>query len=336
MSMQEIAVKLNFPMHQLYKAFGIYDIPRRNSKDHVKMSAHKAMNTKLEKYGYKVVPPEITRQSKGELEVKEFLNSFGFNFSSTRAILSNNLELDLYDDKLKLAIEYNGCWYHSELFKTRNYHYDKWKECRDKGIRLIHIFDNEWYNKTNQVKNFLRSSCGSFDNRVYARNCEIKEIVPPREFLNQNHLQGYPNKPILSYGIFNDGELCGVVTYGKHHRNNRDIVLSRLAFKPNIQIIGGASKLIKNSLSLSNFDTVITWSDNRWSTGSVYNKCGFIIDKEYPPDYFYTSGDKIMSKQSQQKQLTRCPENLTEHEWAKERGLYRIFDCGKTRWIWSK
>ena len=39
-----------------------------------------------------------------------------------------------------------------------------------------------------------------------------------------------------------------------------------------------------------------------------------------------------MSKQSQKKSNTGC-QNMTEHQWALEHGLARIWDCGKKRWI---
>jgi hypothetical protein len=28
----------------------------------------------------------------------------------------------------------------------------------------------------------------------------------------------------------------------------------------------------------------------------------------------------------------QCPDHLTELQWANERGLSRIWDCGKVRW----
>jgi hypothetical protein len=59
------------------------------------------------------------------------------------------------------------------------------------------------------------------------------------------------------------------------------------------------------------------------------------LDKELGPDYSYINLKKPyyrLSKQSQKKSNTNCPEDKTEYEWAIENGLARLWDCGKKRW----
>ena len=83
------------------------------------------------------------------------------------------------------------------------------------------------------------------------------------------------------------------------------------------------------------YKDLISWSDNRWSQGRVYEKMGFTLDSELPQDYSYVNVKRPierLSKQSQKKSNTNCPEGMTEKEWAEERGLARIWDCGKKRW----
>lgn len=54
------------------------------------------------------------------------------------------LELDIYLPKLNLAIEYNGNYFHSiEHGISKDYHLKKSMLCRDKNIRLIHIYEFE-------------------------------------------------------------------------------------------------------------------------------------------------------------------------------------------------
>jgi len=82
----------------------------------------------------------------------------------------------------------------------------------------------------------------------------------------------------------------------------------------------------------------LSWSDNRWSDGSVYKKLGFTLDEHLKPDYTYVSlinPKRRISKQSQKKSATNCPPEITELEWANTRGLARIWDCGKTRWVFQ-
>ena len=65
---------------------------------------------------------------------------------------------------------------------------------------------------------------------------------------------------------------------------------------------------------------------------------GFAQESELKPDYYYVdtkNPKKRISKQSQKKNQTKCPDNLTELEWCNHRGLSRIWDCGKTRWNYN-
>jgi len=103
---------------------------------------------------------------------------------------------------------------------------------------------------------------------------------------------------------------------------------------------GGATKLFKRFKEWShkqNYRSIISWSDNSWTQGKIYPILGFNLDAEYPPDYFYwdIKNRRYASKQSQQKKKTGCPKGMTEREWCMERGLYRIWDCGKKKWIYQ-
>lgn len=306
----------------------------------------KYKNTCMERYGV----PTVLMLSKNriygkvETELKDYINSFGFNFKKDFSIL-NGKELDLYDENKKIAIEYCGLYWHNELSslkKDKNYHYFKYKACKDKGIHLITMFDDEWNYRKDQCKNFIKSILGIYDKKVFARKCEVKEIDKQTcyDFCDLYHIQGTVKKCKISYGIFYNNELLGVISLGEHHRNtnNKNIVLNRLCFKDGFQVIGGASKLFKHCVNwakLNNYENIISWSDNRWSTGRVYEALNFQLGGELRPDYSYVNLKncrKRLSKQSQQKSLTNCPKDKTEHQWATERSLARIWDCGKIRW----
>ena len=52
-------------------------------------------------------------------------------------------EIDIYIPALKIGIEYNGLYWHSELQKEKNYHFKKSKLADALGIRLINIYEDE-------------------------------------------------------------------------------------------------------------------------------------------------------------------------------------------------
>jgi hypothetical protein len=86
-----------------------------------------------------------------------------------------------------------------------------------------------------------------------------------------------------------------------------------------------------------NYDSVVSWSDNSYSNGNIYEILGFKMQKEYGPDYFYfdLKNNCYKSKQSQKKSSTGCTEEQTERDWCYEHGLYRIWDVGKKKWTFK-
>ena len=149
---------------------------------------------------------------------------------------------------------------------------------------------------------------------------------------------GISSNAIKFLGLTFDGELVGLLVLGHHHRKVGAKTITRLCFKSGIQIIGGSSRLFKACKQYckdNNIHELVTWSDNRWSEGNVYMKTGFSLEAELPPDYSYVNlknSKKRISKQSQKKSKTGCPQNQTERSWCAERDLARIWDCGKKRW----
>lgn len=272
--------------------------------------------------------------SEPEKELKNILNSFGFNFITTRKIL-NGKEIDLYDANKKIGIEYCGLNWHSEDKVGKKYHLNKMTESKQKNIQLITIFEDEWLNKKDIVISILKSKLGVSD-RIIARKtkCIILDSKTSRNFLNCHHLQGAPNNIKHSFGLIHEGNLVAVLTYGMHHRNNKILVLNRLCFFKNIVVVGGSEKLFKFSLNYIN-PPFISWSDKRWSEGSVYKKLGFSLKESLPADYSYIKSQKRFSKQSMKKSLTNCPSDKTEQEWNYINGYKRIWDCGKDTWIYK-
>ena len=93
-----------------------------------------------EDYGYSV--------SKEEKELVSFIHSIYDKqiIENDRSIL-NGKELDIYLPDKKIAIEFNGLYWHNELHKDKNYHIDKYNQCLKKGIQLIQIWEDDWNNK---------------------------------------------------------------------------------------------------------------------------------------------------------------------------------------------
>lgn len=319
------------------KWFLKHDIKIRTHKENqVKITLPKTKQTNIERYGIPYTSPSY--HSKGENELKTWLNSLGFNFHSDKIIL-NGFELDGYDEKIKTAFEYCGNWWHSSRFKKdKNVHYKKYKECLNKDIRLFTIYESEWKSRKSQIKNFIKGSLGIYKNKIAGRKTKVAIIEKDKKelklFLDENHIQGSTNFDI-GIALYYKNEIVSCMTFGKHHRAGFEniLVLNRLCHKDDYMIVGGSKKMFSY---IPKDKIIISWSDNRYATGGVYERLGFIKEKELEPDYCYTNKDnKTKSKQSMKKKNISCKPGQTEKERCEEMGYYQLFDCGKIRWIYK-
>ena len=260
-----------------------------------------------------------------------------FNWIPCSNKISNNrkiiypLELDMVLPDYKLAIEYDGVYWHSDEYKDQNYHLNKTLECNNKGIQLFHIFDTDdidiW---KSMISNKLK-----LNTKVYARKCLVKEITnsDAKSFCAQNHLQGACNAKI-NLGLFYNDELLEVMTFGKPRYNKHyEYELLRLCTKKYYSVIGGASKLWKCFCQKYSPKSVISYANRRFSNGNIYETLGFKFLNETKPNYWYVKGGELFSRLKFQKHklkdiLENYDENLSEYENMQLNNYHRIFDCG--------
>lgn len=287
--------------------------------------------------------------SKSETEIYEFCcNLLGKDNvrQRVRNLLSDNKELDIFIPLKKIAIEYDGLIWHSEKFgRDKNYHLMKTNECKDNGISLIHIFEDEWLQHSNIVKSKLKNILEKIENRIFARNCIVKNVSSKQaiQFLNENHIEGRC-KAKYHYGLYYDNELVSLMTFGHTRQQrkynsdyNNTYELLRFCNKLNTNIIGGASKLFKHFINEVKPNEIITYADKRWPVGNFYEKLGFINVYDNKPNYFYIFGQKRENRYKYRKcQLIKqgFDPNKSEHEIMLERGIYRIYDCGTMVYKW--
>lgn len=292
--------------------------------------------------------PEVRGgRSSYEYEIEKFLRDLHIDFESNNKVLLGGLELDIYIPLRKLAIEFDGNYWHSENILTShrylknknlnstNYHLYKTQECERQGIRLIHIFENEWVYKKDKVKSLIKSALGIYDISVGARQCEIKEISSKEAeiFLNENHLQGY-SKSSVRLALYYNKEMIECITFTKprFEKNKYDWEISRFATKSGYRVYGGFTKLLK--YFRKNYPgSIVTYSDRSKFMGSVYRSNGFVELLPTSPGYFYVKRSVVLSRyQCMKKNLKNMFEdfdpNKTESEIMEDHGFLKIYDCG--------
>ena len=274
-------------------------------------------------------------RSEPEIEIENFLRSIGEeNILIGQRTIIPPRELDLFLPDRSIAIEYHGLYWHS--LKSKFYHLSKLRDCEKKGIRLIQIFEDEWKNKCDIVKNRLTHILGkASDERIHGRKCEIKEISNPdsREFLERTHIQGAGGSS-EQYGAFYDDELVAVMTF-RPGRSGATVhgedwwILNRFSVIYNVP--GIASRLLAAFRNKHPTTSVVSYADRRWSVGGVYEKMGFTMLHETAPQYWYIVGYKRLHKSAfKKKELSAkgYDEPKSESEITEEIGFRRIWDCG--------
>jgi len=271
-----------------------------------------------------------------EKELIDYINSLGITTINGDRKILNGKEIDILIPTHNIGIEFNGLYYHSDVFKDKDYHINKTKECSDKGIHLIHIFEDEWDNKKDIVKSRIKNLLRLNDIKIYGRKCIIKP-VPTKEktkFLNDNHIQGTVGSNV-NYGLYYNDELVSIMTFGKGRKIMNGLKyeweLLRFCNKLNHSVIGGASKLLKHFIKNNNPKNIVSYADIRWSYGNLYNVLGFNLITESKPNYFYIINRKREHRFKYRKDILVSEgydENLTENQIMYNRGINRIYDCG--------
>ena len=133
--------------------------------------------------------------SQGETEIIQFLKENGFNPTKYISGQGNTrFEIDCYIPKLKIGIEYNGVYYHAcngINHKSKTYHANKNVEANKRGIDLIQIWEDQWKNQKEIIKDILLARLGIIKGeKIYARKCEIREISTAdyRKFCDLYHI----------------------------------------------------------------------------------------------------------------------------------------------------
>lgn len=245
--------------------------------------------------------------------------------------------IDIYCPDEKIAIEFNGnYWHSSSVGKTSNYHLNKSVLCDNIGIKLIHIFEDDWELKKDIVKSRLRNIFGKTKNKIYARQCKL-EIISPTEannFLIENHLQGECVSKIR-LGLFYENELVALMTFGKPRFNKKfDWELLRYCSKIDLNVVGGAGKLL-SFFRKENTGNLLSYSSRNWGNGNLYKSIGFKFTGESQPSHYYVNGSGVrINRLSVQKHKLKnflndkFDSNLTATENMNKSGYWKIWDTG--------
>jgi hypothetical protein len=255
----------------------------------------------------------------------------------------SRLQLDVYVESEKFAIELDGLRWHGEFFLEdegrKGYHlnsYLKHEICKGKGIRLLTIFEDEWLEKEETVKGFIRSILGKKET-VGARECSI--VAGGLSFIEDFHIQGAIKGETTS--LIHNNKTVAAISFSKcsgEKAGQRSGIYELTRYCVGVvSVQGGLSKLIKHFWKTHpDAKGIISYSDNRLSAGGIYKKVGFVQLNESKPSYAYVFGRTRRHRFRYRKESLRkmgwLQDGETERICMKRMGYDRVWDCGKIKW----
>lgn len=283
-------------------------------------------------------------------EVITFVNSV---YSGEIKLNDNQIisphEVGIYIPEKKLVIEFCDLYNNSSAspgFK-RNTNRDKALACQKVGVNLFLFFGDEWINKRELIEAMIKYRLGLVTNKLHARKCEVKHFSRAAElknFFERNHLDGYTNST-GAYGLLYDGKVVAAMSMRTNHKSETEI--ARFCTDRDVIVNGAASKLLGLLPR-----PIITFSNNRLSSGAVYKSNGLEeITQTTAPSYYYT--DLVERVWRYKCKRLNPPDKISQEEFNKfptetsqatngifsrkifgdSRPLYRIEDCAHRKWI---
>ncbi len=252
------------------------------------------------------------------MEEIDLRNSIAYSFpgmaiyESDRRVL-NGREIDIWIPSRKLGIEYDGLFFHTGDDKDPDYHLMKTLGCEKKGVRLIHIFSDEWEEKRKLVLDLITRALGKY-REIPASECTISPISKKEgdRFLNEFCLLGTDERADSYIGISSPRSLLAVMSYSTLN----GIEILRYSELPGLKISGGIESCIS---SMAMEGPITARVDRRISRGTEFLEAGFSLVEATPPNVYYTKDYK-----------SRIPSHkvkLNEGQIEKN-GLHPVYDCG--------
>jgi hypothetical protein len=273
-----------------------------------------------------------------QLEIAEFIKSiYSGNVVICDRTVIGPMELDIWLPELRIAIEYHGLFWHSGGLNDqydRRRHRQKYVMCRDKGIKLIQLFSDEWRDHRSASESIIRHAIGRDQYRLNARDCSTVTINPEqsRQFLTMNHMAGYVQ---AKHHIALIHPAHGIVAVASSRRpiqkkwGDNVIELARMAFAPGIRVRGGVSKLIAGLRRLlPEASGMLSYAELRYGEGQCYQACGFIRMPDVENNYWYTDG---ISRYDRFKYRAQSP--LTEKQVAEAANVRPVYGCGNAVYV---
>jgi hypothetical protein len=266
----------------------------------------------------------------GQNEMVRWLQDLGEEVVTCDRSIIKPYELDIVLPRVKLAIEYNGLYFHSMEFKDKDYHRLKLDLAKREGYRLIHVFEDEWRDRSDVVKSVVMHAIGRSIERIDARKCELVKLdaMTRKLFFDSNHMDG-DARAKWAWGLTFENRLVACLSLRKplHKKHGSKMEVCRYATVANANVRGGLGKLMGIAESHCRdlgLKSIMTYVDTRFGKGGGYESVGFVLVGSTSNRFWWTDGKERIDrfKIRADKQA-----GMTEQQVAESFGVTKIWGC---------
>jgi len=241
---------------------------------------------------------------------------------NTRTILSRRKELDIYLPAHKLAIEYNGIYWHAEdrVKGGQHVHYDKWKECQQLGIELVQIWEDDWISRQKAIKRILTDKLSSqpsdLCNNLYIKEVGMSDALDFVETYSATTINLENFSDTIKIGSYKADVLSSVLVV-KKAITNKAVSFEIVEYICIVDKINSFDLILKHlQFMYPTIKEISIFSDNSISEEELYISNGFTYYEDVLPDYMYVIRNQRLSKRTAV--FSKLPK--------------LIWDAGTTKW----
>lgn len=228
------------------------------------------------------IPRNYNQTSKAERVFVDFINIiYKTQINTSNRTIIAPQEIDMVLEDIKVWIEINWIYWHSDQYKDKKYHYNKTQQAKEKGYQLIHLFEDEIKQGMELIYSIIANKGWLKDDldiekinkefwlelnkveRVYARKTKLVTIIDNKrgekkiykKILEAHHIQSWDNaKYYYALEDKKTWKILSIMTFKtmsvdknqiSSNVGNKIFELSRYVTIPWVQVIGWFQRMLK-------------------------------------------------------------------------------------------
>ena len=286
-----------------------------------------------------------------EKEIADFISHIysGDCVKNTRDIISP-FELDFYYPDKNIAVEFNGTYWHSAQKGIDSlYHFNKFKECMNKGVRLLSIYEYDIEHRRDWVNHILD---GAFSSKL---NVSFSDCI--LKICEDSCYKFLPQSVLSSEGVNSQSVKC-CVYYNVYYRDTLllcigiytgdPLIITCLYTNGRFDVTECFQHTIHRILRDFSVCTLKAYVDNDIEDMALYKHAGFTCDNFYEKEvyrwikgrYLIGNGDIVDSRHFCFEYMRKhgiewlCIDG-TEYDTLDQLGFKKIYHCGMSLWVFN-